>query len=150
MKITDLIAIHINKMLEEDGGEVKIQRNELANALGCVPSQINYVIANRFTAEQGYLVESRRGGGGYIKIIKLNYSNKEAIFHVINSIGRFIDEYSARIILQNLTYDKILSPSESKIIMSALSDANFRGLNDDLKQAIRANLLKVMLLSTIE
>lgn len=149
MKITDLIAEQINRMLEEDGGTTRIQRNELANQLGCVPSQINYVITNRFTTEQGYLVESRRGGGGFIRIVKINVSDRETIFHLINSIGQEIDEYSARIILQNLAFDKVLSEKTCKIILSALQDQNFRGLPDGTKRIIRANLMKTMLLNAV-
>lgn len=149
MKVTDLIARQIQEMLEQDGGVVRIQRNELANKLGCVPSQINYVITNRFTVEQGYLVESRRGGGGFIQIVKIQSSDREMIFHVINSIGDQIDEYSSRMILQNLVYDKILTEKEGKIILSALTDNNMRGLSDSMKQTLRANLLKTMLLSCV-
>ena len=109
MNMTDLIVAQINEMLREAGGTVKIQRNELAGKIGCVPSQINYVITNRYTRENGYLVESRRGGGGFIRIVKLDYENREAIFHLINSIGTEIDETSARVILQNLASDKILT-----------------------------------------
>lgn len=150
MKITDLIAQQINQMLEQDGGTVRIQRNELANKIGCVPSQINYVITNRFTVEQGYLVESRRGGGGFIQIIKIDSSDRQKVFHVINSIGDGIDEYSARMILQNLVYDKILTEKEGKIILSAMSDSLMRGLPDGAKQTIRANLLKTMLLCSTD
>lgn len=149
MRVTDLIAKQIQEMLEQDGGVVRIQRNELANKLGCVPSQINYVITNRFTVEQGYLVESRRGGGGFIQIVKINSSDKEMVFHVINSIGTQIDEYSSRMIVQNLVYDKVLSEKEGKIILSALSENNMRGLPDSMKQTLRANLLKTMLLSCV-
>ena len=149
MRMTDLIARQINQMLEEDGGTVRIQRNELASQIGCAPSQINYVITNRFTVEQGYLVESRRGGGGFIQIVKIESSHREAIFHLINSIGSKLDEYSARMILQNLVCDKFLTEKESKIILSALLDQNFKGLPDETKQSIRANLFKIMLLNTI-
>lgn len=149
MKITDLIAAQINQMLEEDGGITRIQRNELAGRLGCVPSQINYVITNRFTTEQGYLVESRRGGGGFIQIVKINASSRETIFHVINSVGKEIDEYSARIILQNLAFDKVLSEKTCKLILSALQDQNFKGLPDITKKMIRANLMKTMLLNAV-
>jgi transcriptional regulator CtsR len=149
MRMTDLIARQINQMLEEDGGTVRIQRNELASQIGCAPSQINYVITNRFTVEQGYLVESRRGGGGFIQIVKIESSHREAIFHLINSIGSQLDEYSARMILQNLVCDKFLTEKESKIILSALLDQNFKGLPDETKQSIRANLFKIMLLNTI-
>ncbi len=150
MRITDIIAQQINQMLEQDGGIARIQRNELANKIGCVPSQINYVITNRFTVEQGYLVESRRGGGGFIQIIKIDSSNRQKVFHVLNSIGDGIDESSARMILQNLVYDKILTEKEGKIIMSAMSDSLLRGLPDQVKQTIRANLLKTMLLCSTD
>ena len=64
MRISDSVANYILQMLNDENGIAEIQRNELANTLGCVPSQINYVITSRFTPEQGYIVESRRGGGG--------------------------------------------------------------------------------------
>ena len=70
MRMSDLVANYINNMIDESNGTAEIQRNELANSLGCVPSQINYVISSRFTQENGYVVESRRGGGGYIRIQK--------------------------------------------------------------------------------
>ncbi|WP_093989378.1 CtsR family transcriptional regulator [Massiliimalia timonensis] len=145
--MTDLIAAQINEMLRQSGGTVKIQRNELAGKIGCVPSQINYVITNRYTLENGYLVESRRGGGGFIQIVKLDYDNKETIFHLINSIGSEIDETSARVILENLTSDKILTTGQYKLILAAMSDQNFKGLSDPAKRTIRANLMKMMLLT---
>ncbi|WP_229408029.1 CtsR family transcriptional regulator [Massiliimalia massiliensis] len=148
--MTDLIVAQINEMLREAGGTVKIQRNELAGKIGCVPSQINYVITNRYTRENGYLVESRRGGGGFIRIVKLDYENREAIFHLINSIGTEIDETSARVILQNLASDKILTAEQYKLMIAALRDNNFTGLPDKAKRTLRANLMKVMLLSCVE
>ncbi len=150
MNMTDLIVAQINEMLREAGGTVKIQRNELAGKIGCVPSQINYVITNRYTRENGYLVESRRGGGGFIRIVKLDYENREAIFHLINSIGTEIDETSARVILQNLASDKILTAEQYKLMIAALRDNNFTGLPDKAKRTLRANLMKVMLLSCVE
>ena len=69
MNISNIIATMIQEMIENDG-YTEIQRNELAQKVGCVPSQINYVISSRFTPEHGYIVESRRGGGGYIKITR--------------------------------------------------------------------------------
>ena len=71
MKMSDIVASYIMKILDESDGNAEIQRNELAGELGCVPSQINYVITSRFTPEQGYMVESKRGGGGYIKITRI-------------------------------------------------------------------------------
>ncbi|MBQ6932674.1 MAG: CtsR family transcriptional regulator, partial [Clostridia bacterium] len=74
MNISNTIAKLIMDMLEADGGSAEMQRNELAQLVGCVPSQINYVISSRFTPEQGYIVESRRGGGGYIRITRAAYT----------------------------------------------------------------------------
>ena len=74
MNLSELVALRILEMLDAAGGEAEIQRNELASSIGCVPSQINYVITSRFTPEQGYTVESRRGGGGYIRISRVNLS----------------------------------------------------------------------------
>lgn len=86
MRISDSVANYILQMLNDENGIAEIQRNELANTLGCVPSQINYVITSRFTPEQGYIVESRRGGGGYIRIIrrehdKIRFNHAHCQFH---------------------------------------------------------------------
>lgn len=149
MNITDLIADTIQQLLEEHGGTIQIQRNSLANSLGCVPSQINYVITSRFTKEQGYIVESRRGGGGFIRIVKLEHSKNEIIFHIINSLGNELDEYSARVIIESLLFDEHINNLQAKLMMACMYDDNFRGLLDIDKKIIRANLFKSMLLNTI-
>ncbi len=94
MKMSDVIADMILGMFDEDSPTVQIQRNDLANQVGCVPSQINYVISSRFTPEAGYHIESRRGGGGYILITRAN-SKDDAIMSIIKSIGDSIDERPA-------------------------------------------------------
>ncbi|MBQ7931308.1 MAG: CtsR family transcriptional regulator, partial [Clostridia bacterium] len=71
MLLSDHIARLINEMLEEGGGQAEVRRNDLAAKLGCVPSQINYVMSTRFSPERGYIVESRRGGNGYIRITRV-------------------------------------------------------------------------------
>ena len=91
MSLSNQIARMLLEMLEGDG-TTEIQRNELAQTLGCVPSQINYVISSRFTPEQGYTVESRRGGGGYVRISRVSYDKGSALMHVVNSIGLAADE----------------------------------------------------------
>ena len=73
MKMSDLITARILQLLNDSGTNVaEIQRNELASVIGCVPSQINYVLSSRFTPEHGYIIESRRGGGGYIRITRVS------------------------------------------------------------------------------
>ncbi|MGN1126719.1 MAG: CtsR family transcriptional regulator, partial [Ruminococcus sp.] len=83
MRMSDLVAQTILEMLDSQNGNAEIQRNELATTLGCVPSQINYVITSRFTPEQGYVVESRRGGGGYIRIRRIKTDDKTMLMHVV-------------------------------------------------------------------
>ena len=75
--LTDSIAKMIEEMLNEANGTLELQRNELAGRLGCVPSQISYVIASRFTPERGYVIESRRGGGGCIRIVRKQIGRNE-------------------------------------------------------------------------
>lgn len=149
MNYTDLIVKIINDMLEEQGGQTQIKRNELAYKIGCVPSQINYAISSRFTKEQGYIVESRRGDGGFVKIVKLNVSNKSLILHIINSIGNSIDEYSVRAIVSNLVNDKILTLLEGKVILSATTQNNFNMIEDVYRDIIRCNIFKSILLNYV-
>lgn len=150
MNISELITKSILETLERSSGTIQIQRNEMASQLGCVPSQINYVITSRFTPEQGYLVESKRGGGGYIRIIKINSDSRDMIMHVVNSIGTEIDENSARIILQNLCSDKLLTKKEGKIILSAMSNHVLRHAPPEARGKLRASILKTSLLNSLE
>ncbi|MBR5446913.1 MAG: CtsR family transcriptional regulator, partial [Clostridia bacterium] len=81
MLISDYIASVIEEMLNEGGGTTEVKRNDLASRLGCVPSQINYVITSRFTPEKGYIIESKRGGGGYIRIVSAQMTKNEYLMH---------------------------------------------------------------------
>lgn len=101
MNISNLIAAMISEMLENEGS-TEIQRNELAQRVGCVPSQINYVISSRFTPEHGYIVESRRGGGGYIRITRAEYDINSIKMHLVNSVGTSIEESVCRAHIKNL------------------------------------------------
>ncbi len=147
MSISNDIARMLLAMLDETG-RAEIQRNELAEQLGCVPSQINYVISSRFTPEQGFTVESRRGGGGYIKITRINYTAKEQmLMHIINSVGDSIGEHSAKAIVINLNHSDILSADKAKLILAALNDNCYKSVPAEYRSRIRAAVLKQMLLS---
>ena len=87
MNLSNAIAQMITEMLSEQS-EIEIQRNVLAQDLGCVPSQINYVLSSRFTPERGYIVESRRGGKGCIRITRVSCDKNTLIMKVIGSIGQ--------------------------------------------------------------
>ena len=90
MKMSDVIENFIRELFENESS-IELKRNELAGYFNCVPSQINYVISSRFTPEHGYIVESRRGGGGYIKITRVSFDKPSAIMHTVNHVGDDID-----------------------------------------------------------
>ena len=145
MRISDSVANYILQMLNEEGGIAEIQRNELANTFGCVPSQINYVITSRFTPEQGYIVESRRGGG-YIRITRRRMSKFDMIMHIVNAIGQTIDAASARAMLRNLVENGIAEQSDAKLIAAALSEKSLAAAPKELRGQLRAAIFKNMLL----
>lgn len=149
MKLSDAIADMILNMFDDNTSTIQIQRNDLAQQLGCVPSQINYVITSRFTPEQGYRIESRRGGGGYIMITRAA-TKENALMSLVNSIGNSIDEKSAKANIYNLHYQGLLSDKAGRIMMSVVSDNNFKGVETEIKNQIRASLLKQMLLTYVD
>ncbi|MGN0479186.1 MAG: CtsR family transcriptional regulator [Hominenteromicrobium sp.] len=146
MRISDSVANYILQMLNEENGIAEIQRNELANALGCVPSQINYVITSRFTPEQGYIVESRRGGGGYIRIIRRSMTKSDMIMHLVNSVGQSLDAASMRAILRNLVETGVTTESDARLMAAALADSSLAPAPKECRDALRASLFKNMLL----
>lgn len=147
MSLSSEITSILMEMLA-DSGSTEIQRNELAQNLGCVPSQINYVIASRFTPEHGYIVESRRGGGGYIKITRVNLDGSKMIMHAVNSIGSAIDFLSCRAYIINLAQQNLIKRELAQVMLAALSDNALRPLPPELRDEVRASILKQMLLSS--
>ena len=128
---------------------ISLRRKDLAELFECVPSQINYVITSRFTPEQGYRIESRRGGGGYIMITRAA-TKENAIMSLVNSIGKSIDEKSAKANIYNLHYQGLISDKAGRIMMSVVADNNFKGIENETKNQIRANLLKQMLIASVD
>ncbi|WP_294906710.1 CtsR family transcriptional regulator [uncultured Ruminococcus sp.] len=149
MRMSDLVAQYIMQMLDEQNGSAEIQRNELAGNLGCVPSQINYVITSRFTPEQGYIVESRRGGGGYIRISRVKMDRGTAMMHIINSVGSSLDKATAEVMLNNMLQRNMIELQSAKLLAAALSDRTLSQVEQDKRDTVRADLFKNMLL-TIE
>ena len=149
MNLSNLISQVLLEMLEGDG-TAEIQRNELAEKLGCVPSQINYVLSSRFTPEQGYIVESRRGGKGYIKISRINFSRSEMIMHVINSIGAYIDAAACRANILNLCHLGFISPESAALMLAASNETAYRSLPAGQRDGVRAAIFKQLLLAAAE
>ena len=146
MRMSDLVAQVILEMLDEQNGSAEIQRNELAGSLGCVPSQINYVITSRFTPEQGYIVESRRGGG-YIRISRVKMDKGTALMHIINSVGASLDKAAAEAMLNNMLQRSILQLETAKLMAAALSDRTLKNVGQEKRDTVRADLFKNMLLT---
>ena len=145
MRITDLIEEFIKDLF--DGSDyIEIQRNELANHFHCVPSQINYVISTRFKPSQGYYVESKRGGGGNIKIRKVNTTKSDYIMHIINNIGKTLTSNDVDILISDFLTYKIVSKSEAKLLKVATSD-NVLKLDASIRDEVRARIFKNMLLN---
>lgn len=150
MLISDAVAKMISELLEENDGTLEIGRNELANRAGCVPSQINYVITSRFTPERGYIVESRRGGGGYLKITKVKMDRNTYLMHFYNAIGTSVDRDTAKAFIVNL-YDKdIVTKREASLLNIMLSDASLDGVPRENRNKVRANLFKNAILILIK
>ena len=149
MTIRDVIEQMIASMLKEQSDSILLQRNSLANELGCVPSQINYVIQTRFTPERGYVVESRRGGGGGIRITKVAVAKNNYLMHILNNIGDEVSVQTAEVFLRNFTDYELITPREARLMSAALSDANLPR-NFDARDRIRAVMLKNMLLALVK
>ena len=147
MRISDSIADFISELLRREG-EVELQRNLLADRFNCVPSQINYVISTRFTPEHGYVVESRRGGGGYIRITRLANPREVAMMHVVNSVGEGITDRGAAICLKNLSDAGLISPAEQQLISAAADDHALRAVPPELRDRVRADILKRCIMRT--
>ncbi len=148
MKLSNLIENFIKEMMDEESGVIELQRNELALRFNCVPSQINYVISTRFSPERGYIVESRRGGGGYIKIKRAGGDKETYIKKVISLIGDYLSQTDMNAIIQNLYELDMLSEREGKIIIAALRD-NAIAINPPQRDFIRAKMLKNILVNII-
>lgn len=145
-RLSDVIESFIKNMLIESGeNQVQIQRNELADQFRCAPSQINYVLTTRFSYDKGYVIESRRGGGGYIVIKQVTYDRPEERNNIIYEvIGDSITNYNAVTLLESLYNSKLITEREFEMIKIAVNDRTLSEAED--RNNIRANILKAMLM----
>lgn len=148
LSLSNEIAAILMEMLDEHG-RAEIKRNEFAQQIGCVPSQINYVLSSRFTPEQGFVVESRRGGGGYIKITRVNYTDESMLMHIVNSIGSAIDEQTAKANIVNLHHSGLISTSQAQMMLAAVNENGYRMIDMGIRGSVRAAVLKQMLLACL-
>lgn len=139
--ISDIIEKYLKSILA-DSEHVEIRRSEIADLFNVVPSQINYVIKTRFTIQNGYLVESKRGGGGYIRIEKVNLvDDADVLDALIQVIGDSITQRDAYAVVQSLYEDDVLNRREAQLILVAI-DHDTLGLTDrDLENSLRARII---------
>jgi len=146
MILSDHIARLIEEMLEEGGGSAEVRRNDLAAKIGCVPSQINYVITSRFTPERGYVTESRRGGGGYIRIVRIKMTKSEYLMHFFQAVGTSLDENEAKAYLKNLIEHGLVTEREARIAAQAMSQSALEKCPPERRAAVRADILRHLLM----
>ncbi len=150
--LSDIIEGFIKELLEANNYRaVEIQRNILAQQFDCSPSQINYVLSTRFNNDRGYIVESRRGGGGYIRIFKVQSSMENELERLLNdSIGNSITLNKAFDLLHVLSDRGIISKRELRIMQSVLSDRALNNVSYDDRNKLRSDLLKEMILTSVD
>ena len=156
--LTEVIESYINELFQQeeqdgavDADRVSLRRKDVAERFGCVPSQINYVLRSRFTPERGYIVESQRGGNGYIRILKISYDMPEdRARHIDRIVGESIDEADAHRLLTSLQARGMVSARERLLIeislrhIAELCDTTF-DVSPYKKGVMQADLLKRML-----
>ena len=150
MRLSDSIEQFIKAMLAQEEQEVELKRNELAEYFGCAPSQINYVLSTRFTPDHGYIIESRRGGGGYIRIFRMQQDTGEQLVYLLNErIGDSISLLSATRLIQQLHEREVVTSGEAALMLAGISQqALSLPIPENLKDALRAKILKSMLMET--
>jgi transcriptional regulator of stress and heat shock response len=146
--ISDLIEHHLKQILQTEGA-VEIQRSDLADKFSCVPSQINYVISTRFTLEKGYYVESKRGGGGYIRIQRVDLPLLEAVQrHIHQTVGGQIDQTAAEGLIYQLEEAEFVTGREANLLRAAMS-RDVLVVQLPLRDEIRAKVLRGMLIALL-
>lgn len=148
MRLSDTIEEFIKTMLTHDENEIELKRNELAEYFNCAPSQINYVLATRFTPDHGYLIQSRRGGGGYIRIFRMQQDTCEQLVYLLEErIGDQISPLKADHLITQLKEREVVNETEANMMKAAVAESSYTlPIHAALKDALRAKVLKAMLM----
>ena len=148
MNLSDIIENYIMEEMRKQE-EVELKRSEIAQKFNCVPSQINYVISTRFIPELGYYVESRRGGGGYIKICKINLDKSEHISELLSKIGSTMSQSVVNVYLRELLRYNIIDDRNAQLISAALSDKSLNQVDKLKRDSVRADIFKNIIINLI-
>ncbi len=152
MRLSDTIEQFIKEMLREERAEIELKRNELAEYFHCAPSQINYVLATRFTPDHGYVISSQRGGGGCIRIVQIRRTGDDQLRYLLNErIGDSIDAQAAQLLLLQLAEKKAVSTDDARLMAAAVSPQAFAApIPESVKNALRAKVMKSMILAVAQ
>ena len=152
MRLSDAIEQFIKEMMLEEQSAVDLKRNELAEYFHCAPSQINYVLSTRFTPDHGYTISSQRGGGGYIRIVRIVRSEKEHMQYLLNErIGDSISAGDAQLLCAHLAERGMISQGDAQLMAAAVSPAALSvPVPAGIKDAVRARILRSMLLTVAQ
>ena len=143
-QLSDSIERFIKELMCEEA-HIELRRNELAQHFGCAPSQINYVLATRFSVDHGYIIESRRGGGGYVRIVRMQEREEGNLLEaLLKRVGNSVDEDTANAIVTHLTELKLVTANEAALMRAAVS-RNALALPISAKDVLRAAVLRNML-----
>lgn len=148
MSLSDIIEEYIQEFFEDETS-VELRRGELATKFNCVPSQINYVIATRFIPQLGFYVESRRGGGGYIKISRIDLSESEYISDILNKIGDKLSQSLLDIYLKDFVRYNIIDLKTANIVKVMLSEKSLLKIDKNYRDEIRADMFKNLIINLI-
>lgn len=148
MNLSDIIEEYIKNAIREEQ-YIELKRSELAQEFNCVPSQINYVISTRFIPELGFYVESRRGGGGYIKISRIAHSKSDYLKNIICKIGSNMSQSVVDIYLRELLGYNIIDEKDAAIISVALSEKSLNQVDKLKRDQVRADIFKNILVNLI-
>ena len=149
-RLSDSIEDFIKSLIaENEKNDIEIKRNELAGQFNCVPSQINYVISTRFSRDKGYLVESRRGGGGCIRItrVEVQHAENEFLKNLMNSIGDTLSQHAATLTLGVVAENALITKREMQIALSSLNDSALSLIAPKDRDRMRAHIMKGILLT---
>ena len=148
-QLSDSIEQFIKELMQQDA-HIELRRNELAQHFGCAPSQINYVLATRFSVDHGYIIESRRGGGGYVRIVRMQTRGEPNFLEtLLNRVGNSVDEETACAIISNLFARKMITRSEAGLMRAAVS-RNALALPISAKDVLRAAVFRNMLVQAFK
>lgn len=148
MRLSELIEEYIKEMFSDDDNFVEFGRNELAEYFKCVPSQINYVLSTRFSPERGYYVESKRGGGGNIKIKRIDISKNNYIMHLVQSLDKSLTQQEAEMFINNMLDYKIIDDQTAKLL-KVVSNDKVLGLPRELRDDVRTRLFKNIIINLL-